>query len=96
MLKKYLIKISCLYLRITFNKASMKTIKEIETLHEKAQCLLELANDMNNRIDGLREIENFTGGFIQVNHERVATCERGYKRIMESYKRVLTEIMESI
>ena len=51
---------------------------------------------MNNRIDGLMEIETFTGGFIQVNHERVETCKRGYKRIMESYKRVLTEIMELI
>lgn len=83
-------------MRITFKETDMKTIKEIELLHEKAQCLLELANDMNNRIDGLMEIETFTGGFIQVNHDRVSTCKRGYNRIMESYKRVLTEIMQSI
>ena len=71
-------------------------MKQIINLHEKAGMLLELANDMQRRINSLKEVDRMTMGFAKPNYDRIDTCERGKKRLLESYKRVLIEILDTI
>lgn len=70
-------------------------MKNINTLQEKALVLLEMANDMQTRIDYIKDNQSYFGAdSIRFNNDRIATCERGKKRLLTSYKKVLTQIIE--
>ena len=63
-------------------------MKKIQELHNKAEHLLELARDMERKISILKEsIYGYTDDYID-------TCERGKERLIESYKRVLKQIID--
>lgn len=68
-------------------------MKHIKNLHEKAGMLLELANDMQIRINALKEVDELMQGWTKPNDDRIDTCERGKRRLIESYKKVLIEIL---
>lgn len=77
----------------------MKTnIKQIKELHYKAEALLELANDMQIKIDEMLRYNlevAMPNGFKNVySDSKINTCERGKKRLLESYKRILNQIIE--
>jgi hypothetical protein len=76
----------------------MKTnIKQIKELHYKAEALLELANEMQHKIDDMLRYNveiAAPNGFRKHSEDKIDTCQRGKTRLLESYKRVLTQIIE--
>lgn len=77
----------------------MRTLKNIQNLHERAEELLALAFDMQSRIDEMLRYNvevAVPNGFRPHSDDRIDTCQRGKKRLLESYKRVLTEIINAI
>ena len=78
----------------------MKTrIEEMLRLHRKAEALLTAAQDMGERIEILKaRMERNTVVFGITEHtkyyDRIDTCERGQKRLIYSYKKVLMQITE--
>ncbi len=68
---------------------------EIQNLHERAECLLTLIKHMENRIASLKYVDSLMD-FTRPSDDKIDTCERGKKRLLESYKRVLTQIIENI
>lgn len=73
-------------------------MKNLINLQEKSSVLLEMANDMQRRIDKMHDTNSQCHFFVNeiYSDERIETCERGKKRLLESYKRVLTQIIETI
>lgn len=70
----------------------------IQLLHTKAEILLDLARDMQRRIDQMKDTNSKCNFFLSqiYSDDRIDTCERGKKRLLESYKRVLTQIIETL
>lgn len=68
---------------------------EIQNLHERAECLLTLIKHMENRIESLKYVDSLMD-WTRPSDDKIDTCERGKKRLIESYKRVLNQIIESI
>jgi hypothetical protein len=73
-----------------------KHMRNLRKLQDQADSLLEMAEDMQRRINSLKDVDRMTMGFAKPNYDRIDTCERGKKRLLESYKRVLIEILETI
>ena len=71
-------------------------MRKLRKLQDQADVILEMAEDMQRRINALKEVDEWTKGFMKSNDDRIDTCERGKKRLLESYKRVLTQIIEMI
>lgn len=70
-------------------------MKNINTLQEKALVILQLANDMQQRIDSIKVNQaHFGVDCERFGTDRVDTCERAKKRLLTSYKKVLTQIIE--
>jgi hypothetical protein len=63
-------------------------MKKIQELHDKAEHLLELARDMERKMSIIKE-----SGFGYTD-DYLDTCERGRLRLIESYKRVLKQIID--
>lgn len=78
----------------------MKTrIEQMLKLHRKAEALLMAAQDMGWRIENIKKrIERNSVVFGIKEHtdyyNRIDTCERGQKRLIYSYKKVLMQIAE--
>ena len=78
----------------------MKTrIEKIKELHHKAFKLLKAAEDMGVRIENLKNYETqlMTFGNVPKLAELwndIDTCERGQKRLLYSYQKCLTQILE--
>lgn len=78
----------------------MKTkINEMKKLHQQAEALLTAAEDMQRRID--QHKENYETWSILGNFDyrakcfdKIDTCERGQRRLLYSYKKVLMQIAE--
>lgn len=70
-------------------------LKEAQRLHEKAQDLLEMAVNMQLKIDKKLqynlEIAN-PNGFKPYSDDNIDTCQRGLKRLYWSYQQVLMQI----
>jgi hypothetical protein len=67
-------------------------------LHNKATDLMQMYQDMEERIENLNfnAINNIMYMFpnIQAKHlNRIDTCKRGLERIEQAYIKVLTEIL---
>jgi hypothetical protein len=71
--------------------------KAIE-LQEKANNLLELAEQMDSRIEWLKEdasseyFQLTSQAFKDKRNNTIDTCERGSKRLWSAYLQVLTQI----
>lgn len=68
-------------------------------LHTKAQKLLTAAEDMGERIQNLKNYETQLMTFGNVPKiaklwNDIDTCERGQKRLIYSYQKCLTQILE--
>ena len=78
----------------------MKTIEELEELHEKALNLLDLAKEADKRIAVQNgNIKMFKKHFLlcstlEACHKKIESLKGAKKRILVSYTRILTEIFE--
>jgi hypothetical protein len=68
--------------------------KAIE-LQEKANQILQMAQDMDKRIERMKsDIKTFHGyeSYCERRKQQLDTCERGSKRLWSAYLQVLTQI----
>ena len=78
----------------------MKTkIKQAQDLMEKAQALLGASEEMLIRAESLRDFHDHFALFGNLKKATklmndIDTCERGAKRLYESYLKTLTKIQE--
>lgn len=78
----------------------MKTkIKDAQYLMNRAEQLLNASGDMWSRAESLRDFHNqyqLFGNFKRAAKllSDIDTCERGAKRLYESYLKTLTKIQE--
>ena len=64
-------------------------------LQEKANQLLQMAQDMDKRIDRMKsDIRTFHGyeSYCERRKQQLDTCERGSKRLWNAYLQILTQI----
>ncbi len=71
----------------------------MKELHQKAEALLTAAEDMQDRIDNHKknyETRSILGNFDYRAKcfQQIDTCERGQRRLLYSYKKVLMQIAE--
>ena len=77
----------------------MRTLKNIQNLHERAEELLESAFAIQDDIDAMLRYNveiAIPNGFTKHSDDKIQVSERSKKRLLESYKRVLTEIIDAI